>query len=981
MVIALIEKIKKRDGTIVQFDKQKIFDAILKAEKAVGEDNEQDTNILTELVIDRLIEEVKINPRILNVEEIQDIVERILIKQDKENAAKSYILYRKQREEIRKTRSLFLDVNKVMDTYLLQDDWRVKENSNISYSSSGLLMHLSGTLIAHYVLNKIYPPEISQAHSNGDFHIHDLSMGIMGYCAGWSLKQILLEGFNGIPGKMDSIPPKHLNSLIWMMINFVGTLQNEWAGAQAFSSFDTYLAPFVKSDNLSYDEVKQCIQAFVFNMNVPSRWGGQCVSEDTECLTNKGWKKYDQINIKKDKIATFNIKTRKIEYLKPIGVKAYEYNGELIRIWNRTQDHLVTPNHRVVRKLFNSQNFVLEEAEKLIKLKTGILIPNSGITKSKKEIDDALVELIAWLVSEGTFSEDRKRVSIYQSEKNVQNIRRIGACLKKLGFGWDETKRIHGFSKHNIIRFRLNQESSRKIRKFIQSKKIPPFIKNLSEKQIRLFIETYIRGDGHVEKKGRKRIYSKDRDIVDSIQELCSLIGYGTSTNIRKNKIYQINLIRNSLTNVRLSKQNYMGKVWCPTTKNGTFVARRKDVVFITGNTPFSNITLDWVVPEDMKNKKALIGGKEADFTYGDCQKEMDIINKAFIEIMVGGDARGRIFTFPIPTYNITRDFNWDNENANLLFEMASKYGTPYFQNFINSDLNPSDVRSMCCRLQMDMRELRNKTGGLFGSGELTGSLGVVTLNLPRIGYLSKTEDEFFNKLGHLMDLAKESLEIKRKIVQKNIDDGFMPYTKRYLGNLNNHFSTIGIVGMNETLMNFFDKDIQIYTEKGKAFTEKVLDFMRERISKYQEETGHIYNLEATPAEGTSYRLAKIDKEKYPNIITQGKDAPYYTNSTQLPVGYTDDIFEALELQDSLQIKYTGGTVLHGFLGERVSDAETCKQLVKRIAYNFRLPYFTITPTFSICPKHGYIKGEHEYCPRCDEEATIELMAINANKG
>lgn len=671
MNFGLIEKIKKRDGTLVQFDKQKIFDAILKAEKAAGEDTEQDTNILTELVIDRLIEEVKVNPRILDVEEIQDIVERILIKKDKENTAKAYILYRKQREEIRKTRSLFLDVNKVMDTYIMQDDWRVKENSNISYSSSGLLMHLSGTLIAHYVLNKIYPHEISQAHSNGDFHIHDLSMGIMGYCAGWSLKQILLEGFNGIPGKMDSVPPKHLNSLIWMMINFVGTLQNEWAGAQAFSSFDTYLAPFVKSDNLSYDEVKQCIQAFVFNMNVPSRWGGQ---------------------------------------------------------------------------------------------------------------------------------------------------------------------------------------------------------------------------------------------------------------------------------------------------------------------TPFSNITLDWVVPEDMKNQKALIGGKEADFTYGDCQKEMDIINKAFIEIMMGGDAKGRIFTFPIPTYNITRDFNWDSENANLLFEMASKYGTPYFQNFINSDLNPGDVRSMCCRLQMDMRELRNKTGGLFGSGELTGSLGVVTLNLPRIGYLSKTEEEFFNKLSYLMDLAKESLEIKRKIVQKNIDDGFMPYTRRYLGNLNNHFSTIGIVGMNETLMNFFGKDVQIYTEKGKTFAEKVLDFMRERISKYQEETGHIYNLEATPAEGTSYRLAKIDKEKYPDMITQGKDVPYYTNSTQLPVGYTDDIFEALELQDSLQIRYTGGTVLHGFLGERVSDAETCKQLVKRIAYNFRLPYFTITPTFSVCPRHGYIKGEHEYCPRCDEEAIIELRAINANK-
>lgn len=667
----LIEKIKKRDGTIVQFDKQKIFNAVIKAEKAVSEDGEGDADQLTDLVIDRLIEEVKINPRVLNVEEIQDIVERILIKKDKENTAKAYILYRKQREEIRKARSLFLDVNKVMDTYILQDDWRVKENSNISYSSSGLLMHLSGTLIAHYVLNRLYPHEISQAHSNGDFHIHDLSMGIMGYCAGWSLKQILLEGFNGVPGKMDSVPPKHLNSVIWMMINFVGTLQNEWAGAQAFSSFDTYLAPFVKSDNLSYDETKQCVQAFVFNMNIPSRWGGQ---------------------------------------------------------------------------------------------------------------------------------------------------------------------------------------------------------------------------------------------------------------------------------------------------------------------TPFSNITLDWVVPEDMKDKKALIAGNEADFTYGDCQKEMDMINKAFIEVMMAGDAKGRIFTFPIPTYNITRDFEWDNENANLLFEMAAKYGTPYFQNFVNSDLNPGDVRSMCCRLQMDMRELRNKTGGLFGSGELTGSLGVVTINLPRIGYLSKTEDEFFHKLEHLMDLAEESLEIKRKIVQKNIDDGFMPYTKRYLGNLNNHFSTIGIVGMNEALMNFFGEDAQIYTEKGKAFAEKVLDFMRGRISEYQEKTGHIYNLEATPAEGTSYRLAKIDKEKYPEIITQGKETPYYTNSTQLPVGYTEDVFEALELQDSLQIRYTGGTVLHGFLGERVSNPETCKQLVKRVAYNFRLPYFTITPTFSVCPKHGYIEGEHEYCPKCDEEAIIDLGAINASR-
>lgn len=557
-----------------------------------------------------------------------------------------------------------MDINTTMDGYLKQSDWRVNENANMNYSLSGLLMHAAGSVIANYTLTSIYPREIGEAHKSGDFHIHDLSMGIAGYCAGWSLRQLLHEGLNGVPGKIDSKPAGHLDSALWQMINFIGTLQNEWAGAQAFSSFDTYLAPFVKKDNLEYKKVKQNIQGFVFNMNVPSRWGGQ---------------------------------------------------------------------------------------------------------------------------------------------------------------------------------------------------------------------------------------------------------------------------------------------------------------------TPFSNVTIDWVCPEDMKDKHPIIGGKEMPFTYGDCKEEMDMINRAFMEVITEGDAKGRIFTFPIPTYNITHDFDWDSDNAKMLFEMTAKYGIPYFQNFLNSELNPSDVRSMCCRLQMDMRELRHKGGGMFGAVEMTGSLGVVTINLPRIGYLSKSKEQFYERLDKMMQLAKESLEIKRKLVQRNMDQGLMPFTKRFLGTLANHFNTIGIVGMNEAIKNFMGSDENITTHRGKAFAEEVLDHMRERMADFQEETGNIFNLEATPAEGTSYRLARADRKLYPDIIVAGDDEPYYTNSTQLPVNFTQDIFEALELQDSLQTKYTGGTVLHGFLGEQISDAETCKQLVRRIALNFRLPYFTITPTFSVCPEHGYIPGRHENCPYdVEEPARVE---------
>jgi len=580
------------------------------------------------------------------------------------------------------------------------------------------------------------------------------------------------------------------------------------------SSFDTYLAPFVRHDKMNYKQVKQQMQRFMFNLATPSRWGCQCVPIDTEALTDKGWKKYDKIS-KKDKIATFNIKTKKIEYLTPLHIKSYDFDGYLINLKNRTQDQLVTPDHKVVIKDLKSKKYQLVEAEKLL---------------------------------------------------NAKNI------------------------------------------------KIPTVDKNSN------------------------KLLSKHINIT------------------------------------RISRKKFKGKVWCPTTKNGTFVARRDNKVFITGNTPFTNTTHDWIIPDDMKNLPAIIGGKEQNYTYGDCQEEADMVNKAFIECMTEGDASKRIFTFPIPTYNVTKDFDWDSENADLLFEMTAKYGIPYFQNFINSDLNPNDVRSMCCRLRLDLRELRNKTGGLFGSGENTGSIGVVTMNMPRIGYLANTEDEFIDRLGYLMVLAKESLEIKRKIVSKKMEQGLIPYTKRYLGTLDNHFSTIGLNGMNEACLNLFGENIA--TQRGRKFSIKTLEFMRDKLADFQEETKNIYNLEATPGEGTSYRLAKIDKKKFPDIITAGQNDPYYTSSSLLPVGYTDDFFEALELQDDLQTKYTGGTVMHGFMGERLNDAESTKKLVKRIAYNFRLPYYTITPTFSVCQQHGYLRGEQHKCPNCDANTEVYSRVV-----
>ena len=653
----------KRDGSKADFTLTKINDAIMKAFTATQMSYNNDIIDLLALRVTADFQK-KVENDEIHVEDIQDSVERVLGQAGYEEVAKAYILYRKQREKMRAMKSTILDYKDVVNSYVKVEDWRVKENSTVTYSVGGLILSNSGAVTANYWLSEIYDEEIAEAHRNADIHIHDLSM-LTGYCAGWSLKQLIKEGLGGITGKITSAPARHLSVLCNQMVNFLGIMQNEWAGAQAFSSFDTYLAPFVKVDNLSYPEVKKCIEAFIYGVNTPSRWGTQA---------------------------------------------------------------------------------------------------------------------------------------------------------------------------------------------------------------------------------------------------------------------------------------------------------------------PFSNITLDWTVPDDLAELPALVGGKEMDFKYKDCKKEMDMVNKAFIETMIEGDSNGRGFQYPIPTYSITKDFDWsDTENNRLLFEMTAKYGTPYFSNYINSDMQPSDVRSMCCRLRLDLRELRKKTGGFFGSGESTGSVGVVTINMPRIAYLSANKDEFYARLNHMMDIAARSLKIKRGVITKLLNEGLYPYTKRYLGTFENHFSTIGLIGMNEVGLNANWLRADMSDPRTQEFTKEVLNHMRERLSDYQEQYGDLYNLEATPAESTTYRLAKHDRKRWPGIKTAGKpgDTPYYTNSSHLPVDYTVDIFDALDIQDELQTLYTSGTVFHAFLGEKLPDWKAAASLVRTIASNYKLPYYTLSPTYSICKEHGYLAGEVKVCPHCGAKTEV----------
>ncbi len=653
----------KRNGATASFTLDKITHAIACAGQATGEFDDTRALTLAQAVLARL------QRRVPTVEQVQDQVERTLIDAGHFDTARAYIVYRERRSALRQDKACAVDVERSVNEYLSQQDWRVNANANQGYSLGGLILNVSGKVIANYWLTHVYPTEIGHAHREADIHIHDLDM-LSGYCAGWSLRTLLHEGINGVPGKVEAGPPKHLSSAVGQIVNFLGTLQNEWAGAQAFSSFDTYLAPYIRKDGLAYEQVRQCVQELVYNLNVPSRWGTQ---------------------------------------------------------------------------------------------------------------------------------------------------------------------------------------------------------------------------------------------------------------------------------------------------------------------TPFTNLTFDWVCPDDLKEQVPVIAGQEMPFAYGDLQVEMDMINRAYIDVMMEGDAKGRAFTFPIPTYNITKDFAWDHPNTERLFEMTAKYGLPYFQNFLNSDLQPNMIRSMCCRLQLDLRELLKRGNGLFGSAEQTGSLGVVTLNCARLGYLYQGDEAaLLARTDELIELGKNSLEIKRKVIQQHMDNGLFPYTKRYLGTLRNHFSTLGVNGINEMIRNFTDDLEDITTPWGEAFALRFLDHIRARIVEIQEETGHLYNLEATPAEGTTYRFAKEDRKRFADILQAGPaDMPYYTNSSQLPVGFCDDPFDALQRQEALQSKYTGGTVLHLYLGERVSSAKACKELVRRALSRFRLPYITITPTFSICPKHGYIAGEHEFCPHCDEEALARKQLAN----
>ena len=665
-----IESVTKRDGTLAPFDSNRIYNAILKAGTSTNEFGEQEAWLLTGQVLKVL--KHKFAESLPSIEQIQDIVEQVLISANYFATAKAYILYRDQRNRSRADKKVMVDVESSINEYLEKLDWRVNANANQGYSNGGLILNVSGKVTANYWLSHVYPAEVGEAHRNGDIHIHDLDM-LAAYCAGWSLKNLLHEGFNGVPGKTEAGPAKHLSAAVGQMVNFMGTLQNEWAGAQAFSSVDTYLAPYIRADNLSYEQVEQAFQELIYNLNVPSRWGSQ---------------------------------------------------------------------------------------------------------------------------------------------------------------------------------------------------------------------------------------------------------------------------------------------------------------------TPFTNFTFDWVCPEDLRDKHPIIAGVEQPFTYGDLKEEMHMINKAYITVMMKGDIKGRPFTFPIPTYNMTPDFPWEDENTELLFEMTAKYGLPYFQNFINSTLKPGQIRSMCCRLQLDLRELLARGNGLFGSAEQTGSIGVITFNCARLGYVYKGDEAgLFARVDELMNIARTSLEIKRKVIQRLIDNGLFPFTKRYLGTLRNHFSTIGVNGINEMIRNFTNDEHNIADQWGQAFAEKFLDYIRARMVKIQEETGHMYNLEATPAESATYRFAREDKKRYKGIIQAGtEENPYYTNSSQLPVGFTDDPFEALDLQSNLQTKYTGGTVLHLYMGQRISSAKVCRDIVRKVLTNYRLPYVTITPTFSICPKHGYISGEHKYCPICDEEKKAEKRAAASRK-
>ncbi len=815
-------------------------------------------------------------------------------------------------------------------------------------------------------LTPIYRKKLQKKQYRGhvyDFSVPNTTLVVMregkvvvsGNCVGWDLKDLLVTGFRGVVGKVSCKPPKHLRTACAQLVNFFYTLQGETAGAQAFSNFDSLLAPFIRYDKLDYKEVRQIMQEFLFGLAVPTRVGFQCMSDDTEILTPNGWKGHSELK-EGDVIKTFNIHKNCIEE-KPIKkLFARKYSGIMYNLKNRIQDQLISPGHRVVRKKFGGGGYLLESIEDVARMKSPFIVPVCAKNNEKDiSLSDEQIKLMAWIISEGTIEKQGKhrccyRVSIYQSEiKNNKNYLEIKKLLNHFGLKFSEYEQ-KGLGQP-VKRMRLDAGSSKKIHEWFSKESIsfvPEILMNMSEKQSRIFLETYLKADGFEDTK----IAVSNPLVLDCLEQIAVNAGYGFTVlsrkpTIGKKIIYVLRLIKHQETYIQnVKKINYEGIIWCPNTDNETVIARRNGKVFITGNTPFTNVTMDLECPSYMRDEQVIIGGAPQKETYKEFQVEMDMLNRAFAEGMLEGDADGRVFTFPIPTYNITKDFDWDNPKLNPIWEMTAKYGIPYFSNFINSDMKPEDARSMCCRLRIDNTELRKRGGGLFGANPLTGSIGVVTLNMPRIGFTSLNEEEFLDKVSRLMDLSKDSLEIKRKSIERFTEGGLYPYSKFYLRQVfqrygqywKNHFSTIGLLGMNEAIMNFMPGE-DITTPKGRDFAIRVLKFMRTKLEEYQKETGNIYNLEATPGEGTSYRFARADKKRFGRIIVANERAvrdneakPYYTNSTQLPVKFTDDIFEALDLQDELQIQYTGGCI------EKGNKVLTNKGLMKieEIVKNFK---------------------------------------------
>jgi anaerobic ribonucleoside-triphosphate reductase len=960
-------QVVKRDGSIAEFRMERIRDAIQKAFVAC---NKHDHPSVTDFLALKTVShfEPKIKNELISVEDIQDSVEEVLIQAGYADVAKAYILYRKQHEKMRDIKGTFLDYKKLVNSYVNVTDWRVKENSTVTYSVGGLILSNSGAITANYWLSEVYDDEIANAHRNADIHLHDLSM-LTGYCAGWSLKQLIQEGLGGIPGKITSAPASHLSTLCNQIVNFLGIMQNEWAGAQAFSSFDTYLAPFVKVDNLSYKEVKQCIQSFVYGVNTPSRWG--CVNSDTEVLSVNGFKKYNELK-EGDLIYTWNNGELQLNPVRKVIIKPY--TGKLHSYSSGRYDQTVTPNHRMLVKKHNVDEYNIKLSEEIFNAKTPYALPTKFSSSSIKGIglSDDEIRLAAIIYTDGSVDmRDGKahKATVYKSPKRYGN-EMICEIAEKLGLEFTESKKQGEFG--SVNQYTFYGDAARRIIELVGSKtNINSIFLGMNQHQAEIFLNTWATFDGNVQK---MVLQCDNPQIADEIQQIAVLAGY-TSYRMERRKTQYIKLRKTKCVYPHKREEvDYDGIVWCPNVENGTAVFRYKGNVYISGQTqaPFSNITLDWTVPADLAELNCIVGGKETDFKYKDCKAEMDMINKAFIEIMIEGDANGRGFQYPIPTYSITKDFDWsETENNKLLFEMTSKYGTPYFSNYVNSDMEPSEIRSMCCRLRLDLRELRKKSGGFFGSGESTGSVGVVTINLPRIAYLAKDEKDFYDRLDKMLDIAARSLKVKRTTISKLLDEGLYPYTKRYLGTFENHFSTIGIIGMNEAGLNAKWLRADLTDPKTQIFAKDVLNHIRTRLSDYQEMYGDLYNLEATPAESTSYRLAKHDVKRYPDIITASKETPYYTNSTHLPVGYTEDMFTALDIQDELQTLYNSGTVFHAFLGEKLPDWKASMKLVRTISENYKLPYYTISPVYSVCKNHGYITGEVYKCPECGEKTEV----------